>query len=121
MAGCSFPLRAGANERRGNQSGGGGGIAPVVDVLQHLAGAIGHRDQGIIRNGHGQLGFLGYQSVDASQKSAAAGHHNAAVHEIAGKLRWTLLEDLANGFEDGGERFPEGVPDFLGPYGEGAG
>ena len=31
----------------------GGGVAPVIDILQHLASAVGHGDQGIIRNGHG--------------------------------------------------------------------
>ena len=72
MAGCSFPLRAGANERRGNQSGGGGGgllrgIDRLVAKETQLPVTIADDPLISVANGTGKV----LQNIDYWRNAAA--------------------------------------------------
>ena len=56
--------------------------------------------QRIVRHVHRHLRRLGHAPVEALQKSAAAGQHDALVHDVGDELGRRLLDGVLDGVDD---------------------
>ena len=84
-----------------------------VQIAEHDAGAVGDGAERIVGDGHGQARLVAEQAVDTAEQRAAAGHHEAAVDEVGGKLGRAALQGVAHGIDNGGDGVAEGLADFL--------
>ena len=89
----------------------------AVDRLELLEAAAGaDRDAGERGLGevHGHLGLVAEALVEPGQERAAAGEHDAAVHDVGGELGRRLVERRLDRLDDLGDRLVERAPDLLG-------
>src|SRR5690606_23857321 len=76
----------------------------LVHVLENTGRTLAHADEGVVDDVDGQSRLPPQQFVEAAQLGAAAGHHDALVHEIGGQFRRRLLQGAADRFDDGVDR-----------------
>ena len=67
----------------------------------------GHRGQRVLGDVHRHAGLVAQPLVEAAQQRAAAGEHDAAVHDVAGELGRGLVEGGADGVDDRVQRLLE--------------
>src|SRR5256885_12070064 len=63
-----------------------------------------------------QAGLLLQQHVEPADQRAAARHHDAAIHDVAGQLRWGDLQRAPEGVDDLLNRLLDRLADFAGVH-----
>jgi hypothetical protein len=64
--------------------------------LKNFTRAVGNGDKRVLCYGYRQLGFLGYQSVDAPEEGSSSSHNNPSINQISGEFWRALFQDLAD-------------------------
>src|SRR5918997_948258 len=91
-------------------------LVGAVDGLELLEAATrAHRHAGERRLGQvcGHLRLVAQALVEPLQEGAAAGEHDAAVHDVARQLRWGAVERLLDRVDDRLERLLERHADLF--------
>ena len=53
-----------------------------IELVEQLPGSFRHGAERVLRDMHGQTGFLRNQFVDSGQQGTAASQHNTAINEV---------------------------------------
>ena len=87
---------------------------PLVEVLEHGAGAVGDGAEGVVGKDDGQAGGFAKEAVEVADEGAAAGEDDAAIHQVGGELGGAAFEGGANDFDDGVKGAAKAFANFLG-------
>src|SRR3954470_23277209 len=63
-----------------------------LELLDALAGAHRHRVKRVVGDVNRHPGLVLQPPVETAKQSAAAGEHDAAIHDVTGQLRGRLVE-----------------------------
>ena len=72
----------------------------AVEILEHLAGAAHDAGERVVGDVDRHLGRLRHAPVEAREERAAAGEHDALVHDVGDELRRRLLDRVPDGVDD---------------------
>ena len=85
-----------------------------LELLEAAPGADGDAGERALGEVHGHLRLVPQPLVEALQQRAAAGEHDAAVHDVRGELRRRLVERRLDRVDDLGDRLVERATHLLG-------
>src|SRR5512144_1651296 len=93
-------------------------VAVLLGIVQDPAGPPYHARHGVLVEVNRQSGLLLQQQVEPADQRPAAGHHDAAVHDVAGELRRSDLEGATHGIHDLLDRLLDRLADLarVDPY-----
>src|SRR5215207_9663595 len=84
-----------------------------LELLEAAAGADRHTRERRLGQVRGHLRLVAQAVVEPLEERAAAGEHDAAVHDVRGQLRRRAVERFLDGVDDRLERLLERHPDLL--------
>ncbi len=86
----------------------------AVELLEDDARAAHDAGQRVVGDVDRHLGRLGHATVEALQQRAAAGQHDALVHDVGDQLGRRLLDGVLDGVDDLLDGDLDGVADLVG-------
>src|SRR5207248_1791587 len=92
-----------------------------LELLQRATRSDGHTRQRRLGQMRRHLRLFAQALVEALQQRAAAGQHDAAIHDVRGELRRGAVEGLLDRVDDLVERFFERLADLLARQHDGLG
>jgi hypothetical protein len=84
-----------------------------LELLEALAGPQHHGLQRRVGDAHRHAGLVSQALVEPAEQGAAAGEHDAAIHDVGGELRGGPVERGLDGVDDGVDGFLDGPADLL--------